>query len=105
MKKNILIAIVLLAIGIAGFMYFGKSGTETSILISQNSKANSIGADILSALNQLDSLKLDESVFEDASFKTLVNFSRPIQSQPVGRNNPFAPVVKSVSETSAKTTR
>ncbi len=105
MKKNILIAIVLLGIGIAGFMIFGKSDSQTSILVSQNANANNIGAEILTALNQLDSLKLDESVFEDGSFKTLINFSKPIQSQPVGRNNPFAPVGKSGSATSTKTTR
>lgn len=41
---------------------------------------------------ELDQMMLDTSVLEDARFRSLRTFSKPVREEPVGRPDPFAPV-------------
>ena len=99
--KNIAFSIV--AIAIAAALYgaiFGKSGPDFSLLTSETplAGAGSVGEDVLELLATLRGIELDGSIFEDPAFRSLEDFSRELVPEPVGRENPFAPVGGRVGE-------
>lgn len=91
--KTIIIVLVVAGIGFFGYNYLNQTNVQTDVLVQQNSADTSkMGAEVLSALNQLKTLRLDESVFKDKAFMSLRDFSKPLTSEPVGRVNPFSPI-------------
>lgn len=93
--KNIAFSIV--AIAIAAVLYtafFGTSGSDLSLLTSETPQATgrAVGEDVLELLVTLRGIDLDGSIFEDPAFRGLEDFSRELVPEPVGRENPFAPV-------------
>ena len=91
--KNTIIVLVVAGVGYFGYNYLTRTDTPSDVLIQQNSADTSkMGAEVLSALNQLKTLKLDASVFQDKTFLSLQDFSKPLNSEPVGRVNPFSPI-------------
>lgn len=48
--------------------------------------------ELLQLLEELSSINLEGSIFNDPLFRSLENFRVEPQPQPVGRDNPFAPV-------------
>ncbi len=95
--KIIIIGIVVILI-FGGYTLFFKNDAEpadklaSSATNSEKKIQNQVGAEMLSALSVLEKLSLDTSFFQDGVFRGLKNFSRPIQAQPVGRQNPFAQI-------------
>ncbi len=63
----------------------------------------SIGADVLGLLNQIQSLKIDSSIFRSAVYKSLQDFSVEVPPEGVGRDNPFAPFPGYIGSQSAVT--
>lgn len=53
---------------------------------------NVLAAKFIRQVNLLNNIKLDDGIFEDPAFRSLVDWSRPIPDEPAGRNNPFAPL-------------
>ncbi|MBI5817001.1 MAG: hypothetical protein HZB09_01090 [Candidatus Yonathbacteria bacterium] len=47
--------------------------------------------DIVSILNQLKTISIDDGIFKDPAFMALTDFHREISPQPKGRSNPFLP--------------
>lgn len=102
--KAIVVIVAVVLLGALGFGYLGRDGgnANTDQIIKSDTTASQVGADVLSALNQLKVLNLDGSIFTDPAYKSLRDFSRPIQSQPVGRENPFLPINAKSTSTSTK---
>jgi len=98
--KKIIIGIVV--IGVAFFIYstyFKPEGGPLVMVDSQAKRQFAAGKEILTLLIDLKSIELDGSIFEDGSFKSLEDFSLPIDPEPKGRTNPFAPIgVQSVTD-------
>lgn len=91
--KIIIIVLVVAGIAFFGYNYFGKTSTSTDVLVRESALDSSkIGAEVLVALNQLKTLKLDADVFKDKTFMSLVDYSKPLNAEPVGRVNPFSPI-------------
>jgi len=94
MKKNIIIIIVLLVIGV--FVYYGfltETPKSESLLSGDNQRASDIlGNDISNALNRLSVLSLDTSLFENPNFIVLEDYKKTIPNQEPYRINPFLPV-------------
>lgn len=93
--KNIVLSVVIIAIAAAGYtILFGKDGAGTALLTSQRSDADVIGVgeDVLDLLRQLRLIELDGTIFEDPAFQSLEDFSQELIPEPVGRDNPFAPI-------------
>lgn len=90
MKKSYIIIIVGVVLLGAFIMLRGSSNTSTENGVTRTAAGSSIGTNVLAALGQLDRLTLDDSVFKTPVFRSLKNFSREIQTQPVGKSNPFA---------------
>ena len=61
--------------------------------IFETSNAPQLGEvrDIVSILNQLKTISIDDGIFKDPAFMALTDFHREISSQPKGRPNPFLP--------------
>ena len=106
MKKILIPIFVVLALGLCYLYYNNSIGTSTTSLVSQNetTRANSgaivVGAEIISLLDRLDAIKLDTSLFSEATFQSLKDFSIVLRSQAVGRPNPFAAIGTDTSASS-----
>lgn len=110
--RNIIILIVVLGLGYVGYMYFFKKGgstgstgaletTTTEGLVKDGTvatnataaaaDASSVGQDFVTLLLNIQSIKLDDSLFTSKQFTLLQDFNRPIppDTNP-GRPNPFA---------------
>lgn len=57
---------------------------------------NQKGREILALLADLKSVRLDESIFSDPIFQSLLDTSIELNLEPKGRPNPFAPLGKDI---------
>lgn len=91
--KNIilgLIAVVLLFVGYV--VLFGGEDDGAALTSESPSGESAVGSDLLTLLLELNSLELNATIFENPLFQQLQDFSQELVPEPVGRNNPFAPV-------------
>lgn len=84
------------------YFYMSGSSTPTGTLIA-GSPYGAVGSSELALLNQVRSLKIDTTLFNDPAFRSLVDYSVEITPENVGRPNPFAPLPGMPSPTPAKT--
>jgi predicted RND superfamily exporter protein len=107
-KKIIIIIIILLAV-LLGYSFI-SGGSQTSnadpLLVSSNTntQARIVGNEIISALNQIQTLNLSKDIFEDKVFLSLVDRSEEIAPEPVGKTNPFSPIGSSAVQAPRATT-
>jgi hypothetical protein len=91
--KIIITVLVLAGVGFFGYNYLTRTSVPSGVLLQQESADTSkMGAEVLTALNQLRTLKLDSSIFSDKTYLSLEDFSKPLNPEPVGRINPFSPI-------------
>lgn len=92
-NKFVVAVLAVLIAGSAWFMLSGGSG-EQSALITEDFAAPSSQADrdLVATLLQLRSVSLDGTIFSDPVFQSLRDFGSQIIPEPVGRQNPFAPL-------------
>lgn len=95
--KSIIIIVVIVAIALVAYFYY--QGTKTPdtagglLTTSANPGVQSgIGQQVLGLLSQIQTLRIDSSLFKDPGFQTLRDFSVIIPPENVGRANPFAPL-------------
>lgn len=92
-KKNILFGVAILGVCFFAYQYWAGAEVSESQLVSVGSiDSVDVGGETLKLLSELRTLVLDEDIFVDKVFQSLEDFSMELQSQPIGRNNPFAPV-------------
>lgn len=91
-KNYILGAVVVLLLFVAYSILFGGKEDNAVLQTQQFSEETVIDQDLLVTLLQLRSIELDGRIFSDPVFRSLRDFSQSIAPQPVGRNNPFAPL-------------
>ena len=92
--------VVLVLVGVVYFFFLrGDSPADAPLLqVSAGDTADTLlGRDLLAALAQLKSVKLDQTIFETEVFASLHDFGVDIAKQNVGRRNPFAPTGSSVT--------
>ena len=93
--KNIILIVVLVGIAGVGYrVFFGVDGIDASLLISERTSSvpDDVGQDLLALLRTLRDIQLDNSIFSDPVFQSLEDLSQELVPEPVGRNNPFAPI-------------
>ncbi len=106
-KKSAIAFVAILIIG--AFIYFYTLGNPTdssvsSITETENAGQLEEGAKVLALLNQISSLKLDTTIFDNNIYKTLIDYTVEVPEQNVGRTNPFSPYYI-VPVTTVKTTK
>lgn len=77
----------------------GPSVGTSSTLGEVNMQEQAVGARVLVLLNQINSLKIDKTLFSDPAYLSLRDYTIQVPSLPVGRANPFAPIPGMVSAT------
>lgn len=87
------IVAVIIAAFIAYSIYFARPEvpalTESSVVEAQSL----VNQELIALLLTLRGIKLDPSLFDDVRFKSLKDFGQDLVSEPVGRPNPFAPLI------------
>jgi len=107
-KKPLLIIGIIIVIAAIVFFYFSGSPTrETDSLLAEqtNVEVEVASARVLGLLNQVQSLKIDQALFQSAVYRSLRDYSVAIPEQNVGRPNPFAPLPGLQRATPAGTNR
>lgn len=92
--RNKLILIIA-AFLVAGGVWYGLSGTPTEPTLVTSAPIGTVSTvdqGIVTTLLALRVVKLDGTIFSDPSFMSLKDFSTQIVPEPVGRENPFAPL-------------
>ncbi len=91
--KKAIIVIVVIIVAFVGYSLFSGGDNGGNVLTSQNPSAQTAGDnELLILLINLRSITLNESLFNDSAFKSLVDFGQQLIPEPIGRRNPFAPV-------------
>jgi len=93
LKTYIIVGVILVAAVIAYFYWQGTgSSSGTAALGQVNADEQSAGVKVFSLLSEINSLRIDSSLFDDPGYRTLRDFTVAVPALPVGRSNPFAPV-------------
>lgn len=91
--KNIIIALIIIAIAFVVYtMLFTGGNSQALITETVDPSRNAVEQELIALLLELNSIKLDTSIFVDQDFQSLQDFSQELVSEPVGRTNPFAPL-------------
>jgi hypothetical protein len=85
---------VIVVVAAIGYFYLSGSSAPASsvVLLSSGPNSAAVGAQDLALLQQIQSLKIDTSLFSDPGYLTLRDYSVAIPPVNVGRPNPFAPL-------------
>jgi hypothetical protein len=98
-SKSWIIMIVVIVIAAGAYFYYQGQATPTDSLLTVDDTSVVVGANVLSLLNQIQSLKIDTSIFKSPVYQSLIDYSIPIPTLPVGRPDPFAPIPGFVEQT------
>ena len=91
--KNKKITGGLVALALAGLVYYVWSSSSSGALLTDTSQGPSEESQkLLSTLGSLNIIKLDTSVFQNPVFLSLTDFGVTITPQIPGRRNPFLPI-------------
>jgi hypothetical protein len=81
------------ALVIAIFVYFTYfSGSSSTPALTTSDQATTVSQNLLVTLQNLHTIKLDESIFSNPVFLSLTDFGVTIPPENVGRQDPFAPL-------------
>ncbi len=96
--KTFIIILILAALGFLGYSYYGSPSSSAPKALSVQTGSGVtdqglvVGQKTLSLLRELDKVKIDHGIFSSAAFQSLQDFGVEIQSEAIGRPDPFAPV-------------
>ncbi|HEX9608746.1 MAG TPA: hypothetical protein VGA06_00865 [Candidatus Paceibacterota bacterium] len=91
-KNYILGAVAITLLFIAYSIVFRGGDSGPILQVEEVDPETAVEQDLLVTLLQLRSVELNGRIFSNPAFHSLRDFSQPIAPQPVGRNNPFAPL-------------
>ena len=101
LKHKLLAAtIVVIAAAIAWYFLSGSSSPE-AVLMTEVPTVPAEAQQLIQSLAALRAVELDGAIFSNPAFRALRDFSTPITPEPVGRENPFAPLSTSEMGSSA----
>ncbi|MCX6719365.1 MAG: hypothetical protein NTZ38_03265 [Candidatus Taylorbacteria bacterium] len=92
MKSWIVVAILIVVAVIVYYAFFSGSSVGDSATLQEQSDEDIVGIETLSLLNQIQSLRIDKSVFQSAAYQSLEDYTVQIPPVNIGRPNPFAPL-------------
>jgi len=90
--KIIALVSVLVIFALAWLTMRKPSSSEADIMQYKDENMTEIEKDVINTLAQVGKINLDDSVLKSQAFAQLVDISRSITEEPIGRANPFAPV-------------
>jgi hypothetical protein len=91
-KKNMGVVLGLLLVILGVVVYFNFFAGKSGELLSATPGESAVSQEILLALNNLKTIKLDSSFFSDPTFLSLTSYGVELAPENVGRRNPFEPL-------------
>lgn len=88
LKKLFIVIALGVTIALGYYLFVHKSASDVSDG-SVGLRVEIETRDFLISLNELKSINLDSGIFSDPRFYSLENFNSPIETEPIGRDNPF----------------
>jgi hypothetical protein len=86
----VMVAPVLVVVGYITVNNIGSTQDLIQTITGTNApKADELGARTMTALNELEKIQLDDSIFSLTEFKSLKFSQAPVPDEPIGRKNPF----------------
>lgn len=85
-------AALVLAAFVAFSIFFRPAETPALTATSVSQAQNPVDQQMIALLLTLHSITLDNSLFDNPTFMSLKDFGRELVPEPVGRENPFAPL-------------
>jgi len=94
MKPNLITAVILTLIVLAGGYWFftSRSGTQAPLTASNPVEENPAQTQFQALVSQLQPVSFTTDIFSDPRFTALVDLTTPISPESSGRLDPFAPV-------------
>jgi len=78
---------------LAGYVYFAYfAGSSAPTLSSSDTANTALSQNLLVTLQNLQTIKLDDSIFSDPAFISLTDFGVTISPEAVGNPDPFLPL-------------
>ena len=108
-EHKLLFVVVIVVLGAA--LWYGMSATATPAPLLVTSGAtgspslDAADQQLVSTLLALRAVTLSGTIFSDPAFLALQDFSTPIVPEPVGRDNPFAPLGRTATSSSSSQTQ
>lgn len=95
--KNLLIGLGLALLALIGVYLYQQRGDSAAVLVNSRvtDQATLETQDFLRRLQELRAVELDDSLFSDDEFRSLVDWHREVEPESVGRSNPFSPFTPS----------
>lgn len=90
--RNIFIIVVLVIAAFLVYSFFFTGKSDSVLSQSAGNASASVDNELIALLLELKALKLDDSIFSIPTFQSLQDFSQALVPEPVGRQNPFAPL-------------
>ncbi|MDB5238925.1 MAG: hypothetical protein JWO00_260 [Candidatus Parcubacteria bacterium] len=98
MKKStshtgLIVVVIVVALAAVGYFYTqGSSVPAGSTGLTATNGSGDVGLAEINLLNQIESIRMDSSLFQNPTYLSLKDYTVEIPSQNVGRPNPFAPI-------------
>lgn len=89
--QSALVFIVIVAVLFAGYQFFFAQSDE-AVVTAVDTSAAGVDQDLVAILFELRSIRLDDTIFADPLFQSLADFGQELVAEPIGRQNPFAPL-------------
>jgi uncharacterized membrane protein AbrB (regulator of aidB expression) len=96
-KQHKLLFVIIIVVLAALFWYGLSASTPAAPILSTDTVSGSPSAEssdqeLVATLLALRAVTLSGTIFQDPAFTALADFSTAIVPEPVGRDNPFAPI-------------
>lgn len=89
LQNIIVIGGILVILGLGYYLYTQNAALDVSSDSDVSAQVAAETADFLRRLNELKAIQLSGDIFSDPRFLSLINFTAPVGSEPVGQENPF----------------
>jgi len=101
LKNKIMIGLAVVAL--AGLAWYGMAGSGPAPLLMTDTPTTASDQDLIATLLTLRAVTLSGTIFVDPAFTSLIDFGKEIVPEPVGRQNPFAPLSSTVRQADGTT--
>lgn len=105
LKHKLLAILIVLVVAFGAWYLLSGSQTSAPVLTAAQGAGTPSGAqNLVASLVSLRSVNLSGAIFSDPAFQALQDDTTPVQPEPVGRPDPFAPL-SGGAQASASTTK
>ncbi len=91
-NKIVMGGVVVALAALVYFWFFSGDSSKDALVTTNQDPTSEVSRSLLVTLSNLNTIKLDNTIFDDPVFLSLSDFGVVIPLEPVGRRNPFAPL-------------